>query len=173
MGVTSAGRGHGSTFFFELPVYGLDSNPNPNPQPAPLQPSSRYTERATSLPRFPRSSRVACDSNENDNVVVLEQGDLVGGQSAYPTNRTIAWQEEGAMNCFYTHIPPLYVVRIYLCMHVRTFIIYEQLTECCMYVSIYLKVYYNFSFIPKESLLVGMVKMILWSIWRFSALFAC
>ena len=37
MGVTSAGRGHGSTFFFELPVFGQDYNSPPQPQ-TPTQP---------------------------------------------------------------------------------------------------------------------------------------
>ena len=37
MGVTSAGRGHGSTFFFELPVFGQDYSSPPRPQ-TPTQP---------------------------------------------------------------------------------------------------------------------------------------
>jgi len=36
MDVTSVGRGHGSTFFFELPVYGPDYSP-PQPSPPPTQ----------------------------------------------------------------------------------------------------------------------------------------
>lgn len=56
MGVTSAGRGHGSTFFFELPVYGPDYSP---PQPQPLsqtQPPSQ--PQPQQLPPNP-SSHVA------------------------------------------------------------------------------------------------------------------
>ena len=38
MGVTSAGRGHGSTFFFELPMFGQDYSSPQTPTQPQLQP---------------------------------------------------------------------------------------------------------------------------------------
>lgn len=67
MGVTSAGRGYGSTFFFELPVYGPDYNPpqpqqqqQPPPLPQPLPPSQpvrQLSRKLSSLLMEPRLRR--------------------------------------------------------------------------------------------------------------------
>ena len=53
MGVTSAGRGHGSTFFFELPVFGPDYNSPPTqpqsqslPQPHPALVDERSDDQS-------------------------------------------------------------------------------------------------------------------------------
>ena len=89
MGVTSAGRGHGSTFFFELPVYGPDY-----PDLAPDHHRSIKPER-TIPPRFHHPSSVACGND----VVAVEEVNYVG-VTVPVMNTTMrgintAWQEEG------------------------------------------------------------------------------
>ena len=59
VGVTSAGRGHGSTFFFELPVFGPDYSP---PQPIiPQQPQPQPRPK-TSSPQLEASPRLLSPS---------------------------------------------------------------------------------------------------------------
>ena len=80
MGVTSAGRGLGSTFFFELPVFGPDYRlPPPEsrmlleaeaPQPAPrppqqlCQPKPSCDNKATSPRIHLKPSSIACMEDE-------------------------------------------------------------------------------------------------------------
>jgi len=72
MNVTSAGRGHGSTFFFELPIYRPDYSP-PQRQEEPKQPQHRSGQspqpkpvRVESKPRLLRPSSVACEGLNED-----------------------------------------------------------------------------------------------------------
>eukprot|EP01036_Dinobryon_divergens_P062061 gene62061-biopygen42098 len=96
MGVTSAGRGHGSTFFFELPVFGPGYSP---PQPtaqATTQSQEQHPKQQLprpkpanleARPRLLRPSSVACDDDiedlqdgfttQNDSVVEMQEGDLL------------------------------------------------------------------------------------------------
>ena len=61
MNVTSAGRGHGSTFFFELPVYGPDYSP-PQPREESAQPQHQpKPARVGARSRLLSPSSVACE----------------------------------------------------------------------------------------------------------------
>ena len=96
MSVTSAGRGHGSTFFFELPVFGPDYSP---PQPtaqATTQSQSHEQHPKQQLPRpkpanleaRPRllsPSSVACDDEIEDlQDGFTTQNDSLGGSQIFP-----------------------------------------------------------------------------------------
>eukprot|EP01036_Dinobryon_divergens_P034723 gene34723-biopygen27455 len=60
MGVTSAGRGHGSTFFFELPVFGPDYSP---PQPITETQQQPHAQPEISTQQLEsRPSRLLCQS---------------------------------------------------------------------------------------------------------------
>ena len=60
MGVTSAGHGHGSTFFFELPVFRRDFSP---PQPITLTQQQPHTQTEISTQQLEsRPSRLLCSS---------------------------------------------------------------------------------------------------------------
>ena len=77
MGVTSAGRGHGSTFYFELPLFGPDQGDTP-----PRRELSRRPE-FTPTPRWVRRSGIVCDNNENNNNqdMVVSSGGQTGTSS--------------------------------------------------------------------------------------------
>jgi hypothetical protein len=66
MGVTSAGRGHGSTFFFELPVYGSDYCPALfTVQSQPQQPQ-HHSSQVEAQPQLLSSSLARIDDENVD-----------------------------------------------------------------------------------------------------------
>ena len=89
MGVTSAGRGHGSTFFFELPVYGPAYNPSQSdaeiqPRHQPLQPKPVHRRRGERS-RLIKAS-VICEQESLDRSVTYVAPNLAGPSDVSPTD---------------------------------------------------------------------------------------
>ena len=76
MGVTSAGRGHGSTFFFELPVFGPDFS---SPQPPITQATTQQQEQRPQqqLPR-PKPASIEARPRLLSSYAVACEGEIEG-----------------------------------------------------------------------------------------------
>ena len=96
MGVTSAGRGHGSTFFFELPVFGPDYSPPKPTTQATTQSQSQEPHPQQQLPRpkpanlevrtrLLSPSSVACDGEIEDvHDAFMARIDSLRGSQIFP-----------------------------------------------------------------------------------------
>ena len=96
MGVTSAGRGLGSTFYFELPVYGPDyTPPEPRPQPEKHQSTQPKPTHRAGRSRRGKANSVVCDDSkkETDGVPAINSA----FSSSTSGDHLIAWQEEGSI----------------------------------------------------------------------------